>query len=40
MADVIDIDSHVYEPPAIWEDFVPETERAAAKAAFHHSVDI
>jgi predicted TIM-barrel fold metal-dependent hydrolase len=39
MADVIDIDSHVYEPPAIWEDFVPETERAAAKAAFHHSVD-
>jgi len=39
MADVIDIDSHVYEPPALWEDYVPSGERDAAKAAFHHRID-
>jgi len=39
MADVIDIDSHVYEPPAVWDDYVPAGERDAAKEAFHHSID-
>lgn len=39
MADVIDIDSHVYEPPTIWDDYVPSGEREAAKAAFHHCID-
>ncbi len=39
MADVIDIDSHVYEPPSVWEDYIPSGERDAAKAAFHHHID-
>jgi predicted TIM-barrel fold metal-dependent hydrolase len=39
MADVIDIDSHVYEPPSIWEDYIASDERDAAKAAFHHTID-
>jgi predicted TIM-barrel fold metal-dependent hydrolase len=39
MADVIDIDSHVYEPPSIWEDYIASGERDAAKAAFHHTID-
>jgi predicted TIM-barrel fold metal-dependent hydrolase len=39
MAEVIDVDSHVYEQAAIWEDYVPAAERDAAKEAFHHSID-
>jgi len=39
MAEVIDIDSHVYEPQAIWDDYIPAGERDAAKAAFHHTID-
>jgi hypothetical protein len=29
----------VYEPPAVWEDYVPAEQRATAKSAFHHEVD-
>jgi uncharacterized protein len=39
MADIVDIDSHVYEPPALWEDYIPASERDAAKAAFFHRID-
>jgi uncharacterized protein len=38
MAEVIDADSHVYEPPAVW-DFVPSGERAKATEAFFHRTD-
>jgi len=39
MADVIDVDSHVFEPASLWEDYVPQGDREAAKRAFHHSLD-
>jgi predicted TIM-barrel fold metal-dependent hydrolase len=38
MAEVIDADSHVYEPVTVW-DFVPAGERTAATAAFWHATD-
>ena len=38
MAEVIDADSHVYEPAAVW-DHVPDGERARAKEAFFHEVN-
>ena len=27
MAEVVDVDSHVYEPAAIWDDYVPAADR-------------
>jgi predicted TIM-barrel fold metal-dependent hydrolase len=39
MADVVDIDSHVYEPAAIWDEYIPARERDAAREAFFHHVD-
>src|SRR5438552_9654817 len=36
---VVDVDSHVYEPPTIWEDYVAREERPAVRAAFWHEVD-
>jgi len=36
---VIDVDSHVYEPPAIWRDYVSAEDRALARAAFWHESD-
>lgn len=36
---VIDTDSHVYEPAAIWDDYVPEAYRPLARHAFWHAVD-
>jgi predicted TIM-barrel fold metal-dependent hydrolase len=39
MGEVIDSDSHVYEPAAVWDDYVPAGDRARATAAFHHSLD-
>ena len=38
-APVIDVDSHVYEPPDIWERYVPAEYRSLAKSAFYHEVD-
>jgi predicted TIM-barrel fold metal-dependent hydrolase len=35
---VIDVDSHVYEPPEIW-DRVPTEYQSLARAAFYHEVD-
>ena len=34
MATVVDVDSHVYEPEAIWGDYLPAELRAAARDAF------
>ena len=39
MAEVIDIDSHVYEPAALRDEYISPGERGAAKAGFHHNVD-
>jgi predicted TIM-barrel fold metal-dependent hydrolase len=36
---VIDVDSHVYEPAAIWEQFLDRDYRVAARSAFWHEVD-
>lgn len=36
---VVDVDSHVYEPPELWERFVPAEYRGVARAAFLHDVD-
>ena len=36
---VIDADSHVYEPPEIWDRYVPEEFRGMARSAFYHEVD-
>jgi predicted TIM-barrel fold metal-dependent hydrolase len=34
MAEVIDVDSHVYEPAAIWDDYVPPGDRERVREAF------
>ena len=39
MALTIDIDSHVYEPPEIWDRYVAEEFRGMARTAFYHEVD-
>ena len=39
MAFVIDVDSHVYEPPEIWDRYVAEEYRGMARSAFYHEVD-
>ena len=36
---VVDVDSHVYEPPAIWDEYVPAELRGTARSAFYHEVD-
>jgi predicted TIM-barrel fold metal-dependent hydrolase len=38
MAPVVDVDSHVYEPPELW-DYVPAEYRGIARTAFYHEVD-
>src|SRR5439155_1303184 len=36
---VVDVDSHVYEPTVIWEDYLGREERPLARAAFWHEID-
>ena len=36
---VVDVDSHVYEPAAIWDRYVPREDQAAARTAFWHELD-
>ena len=36
---VIDVDSHVYEPAAIWDEYVESAYRPLARAGFWHDVD-
>lgn len=35
----VDVDSHVYEPPEIWDRYVAAEDRALARAALYHEVD-
>lgn len=39
MPPVVDADSHVYEPVAIWDAYVPPEWRPLARSAFFHEVD-
>jgi predicted TIM-barrel fold metal-dependent hydrolase len=39
MGIVVDADSHVYEPAAIWDEYVAAADRAAARSAFWHEID-
>lgn len=39
MAGVVDIDSHVFEPPAVWDDYIPPADRELAIRAFHYRLD-
>lgn len=38
MAEVIDVDSHVYEPAAVWDEYVPAGDRDRVRRAFSSSV--
>ena len=35
---VVDSDSHIYEPPILWDRFVAPEYRAAARSALYHEV--
>ena len=39
MAETIDVDSHVYEPEALWDEFVPASDRERVRQAFFSRVD-
>jgi predicted TIM-barrel fold metal-dependent hydrolase len=39
MPDTIDVDSHVYEPEALWDDFVPASDRDRVRQAFFSRVN-
>jgi predicted TIM-barrel fold metal-dependent hydrolase len=39
MLGVVDIDSHVFEPAAVWDDYIPSADRTVAMRAFHHRLD-
>ena len=32
---VFDCDSHIYEPPEVWDKFIPENQRDFAKTHFY-----
>src|SRR5262249_20945404 len=36
---VVDVDSHVWEPAAVWDKFLDRDYRVAARSAFFHDVD-
>ncbi len=36
---VFDCDSHIYEPPAVWDEYIPESERQFAKTHFYRDAD-
>ncbi|HEY5542916.1 MAG TPA: amidohydrolase family protein [Candidatus Binatia bacterium] len=36
---VFDCDSHIYEPPEVWDKFIPENERDFAKTYFYRDAD-
>jgi predicted TIM-barrel fold metal-dependent hydrolase len=36
---VVDVDSHVYEPAAIWEEYLDRDHRVIARSAFWHETD-
>ena len=39
MAEVVDVDSHVYEPAAVWDDYVPAADRERVRRAFLSTLD-
>jgi predicted TIM-barrel fold metal-dependent hydrolase len=39
MAEVVDVDSHVYEPAAIWDDYVPSGDGDRVRRAFFSRID-
>ena len=39
MTAVVDVDSHVYEPAAVWEQYLDRDYRVLARNAFWHDVD-
>lgn len=39
MPEIVDVDSHVYEPEALWDDFVPEADRDRVRQAFSSRVN-
>jgi uncharacterized protein len=39
MAEVVDVDSHVYEPAAVWDDYVPAADRDRVRRAFSSDLD-
>jgi hypothetical protein len=36
---IFDCDSHIVEPPAIWDEYVPAGVRAWVKTQFHFHTD-
>ena len=36
---VFDCDSHIYEPPEVWDKFIPENQRDFAKTHFYRDAD-
>ena len=36
---VFDCDSHIYEPPEVWDKYIPERHRAFAKTHFYRDAD-
>ena len=40
MSAVVDVDSHVWEPAAIWEEYLDRDYRVIARTAFWHDVDV
>ena len=36
---IFDCDSHIVEPPAIWDEYVPANVRAWVKTQFHFHTD-
>jgi uncharacterized protein len=39
MAEVVDVDSHVYEPAAVWDDYVPAGDGERVRRAFSSTID-
>ena len=39
MAEIVDVDSHVYEPASLWDDYVPSADRASVQQAFSSRVE-
>ena len=36
---VFDCDSHIYEPPEVWDRFIPENQREFTKTHFYRDAD-
>ena len=36
---IFDCDSHVHEPPAVWDEYIPSSQREFAKSHFYRDND-